>query len=174
MTFGPLASCGWSYCWQHHMFSSYQRESPKGTGMAWLLRISQCRSHHPLEAAAAAVTQCSHTRAMIDVKLRMSERSEGDQQLLYLLRGMMEWCIYPPQVRGFPTRSGAPFKGTQQHCFSVGMSALLCWCAFAMQVPSKLRGRKELVSWSCTEQAMMQLIKSRDPTGTFKVPLPCK
>ncbi len=40
-----------------------------------------------------------HTRAVIDAKLRMSERSEGDRQLLYLLRGMMEWCIYPPPVR---------------------------------------------------------------------------
>jgi hypothetical protein len=28
-----------------------------------------------------------------------------------------------------------------------------------------MRGRKELVSWSCTEQAMMRLIKARDPTG---------
>jgi hypothetical protein len=41
-----------------------------------------------------------HTRARIDAKLGMAERAEGDRQLLYLLRGMMEWCIYPPPVRG--------------------------------------------------------------------------
>ena len=32
-------------------------------------------------------------------------------------------------------------------------------------MPSKRKGRKEIVSWSCTEQALMRLIKARDPNG---------
>ena len=39
------------------------------------------------------------TQKVLDAKLHLGGRSQGERQLIYLLRGMMELCIYPPQVR---------------------------------------------------------------------------
>ncbi len=78
------------------------------------------------------------TRALLEVKLALRGRPEGDRQMVFLLRGLMEWCIYPPQAPSL-------LHEQQQH----------------------LRGRKArlLMSWSCTEEALLQLARSRDPTG---------
>ncbi|GAX83052.1 hypothetical protein CEUSTIGMA_g10478.t1 [Chlamydomonas eustigma] len=70
-----------------------------------------------------------HSQSILDAKLRTSRHSSGDRQLLYLLRSLMEWCIYPPS-----------------------------------QIQSRLRGRKEIVAWSCTEENILRMIKTRDPT----------
>lgn len=37
------------------------------------------------------------TAARLDAQLRASGRPPGDTQLLHLLRGMTDLCIYPPQ-----------------------------------------------------------------------------
>jgi serine/threonine protein kinase len=43
------------------------------------------------------------TQRVLDAKLQLGGRSQGERQLIYLLRGMMELCIYPPQVsQGLP------------------------------------------------------------------------
>lgn len=38
------------------------------------------------------------TQAALDIRLDLGGKRPGQRQLLYLLRGMMEMCIYPPQV----------------------------------------------------------------------------
>ena len=40
------------------------------------------------------------TRALLEVRLALRGRPEQERQQLFLLRGLMEWCIYPPQVGG--------------------------------------------------------------------------
>ncbi|GIL50633.1 hypothetical protein Vafri_6764 [Volvox africanus] len=76
------------------------------------------------------------TRALLEARLALRGRPESERQLVFLLRGLMEWCIYPPQAPS--VHSGPP-----------------------------LRGRKSrlLMSWSCTEEALLNLAKSRDPLG---------
>ncbi|GIL81024.1 hypothetical protein Vretimale_9291 [Volvox reticuliferus] len=76
------------------------------------------------------------TRALLEVRLALRGRPESERQLVFLLRGLMEWCIYPPQA---PSTPSGPL----------------------------LRGRKSrlLMSWSCTEEALLTLAKSRDPLG---------
>ncbi|PNH02892.1 hypothetical protein TSOC_011092 [Tetrabaena socialis] len=39
------------------------------------------------------------TRALLEARLALRGRPESERSLLFLLRGLMEWCIYPPQVR---------------------------------------------------------------------------
>lgn len=38
------------------------------------------------------------TRALLEARLALRGRSEAERQMVFLLRGLMEWCIYPPQV----------------------------------------------------------------------------
>ncbi|EFJ45112.1 hypothetical protein VOLCADRAFT_94614 [Volvox carteri f. nagariensis] len=78
----------------------------------------------------------SATRALLEARLALRSRPESERQLMFLLRGLMEWCIYPPQAPSTP--SGPPLRG---------------------------RKSRPLMSWSCTEDAMLSLAKSRDPTG---------
>ena len=51
-----------------------------------------------------------HTRTVMDARLRLGSKTEGERQMLYLLRGLMDWCIYPPQVGG-----GASWIGASTH-----------------------------------------------------------
>lgn len=38
------------------------------------------------------------TRARLDARLALRGRPAGERALVFLLRGLMEWCVYPPQV----------------------------------------------------------------------------
>jgi serine/threonine protein kinase len=46
------------------------------------------------------------TRAALDLKLQLQGKGDMERHLLYLLRGMMELCIYPPLVRLGGRRKG--------------------------------------------------------------------
>eukprot|EP00878_Enallax_costatus_P036950 GHUV01041601.1.p1 GENE.GHUV01041601.1~~GHUV01041601.1.p1 ORF type:complete len:104 (-),score=5.10 GHUV01041601.1:39-350(-) len=85
-----------------------------------------CRYHHPLAAGLerlhaydiwssgvvmlelilgtpSVFTPSPATRAAVDKQLHLQGRPTEERQLLYLLRGLMELCIYPPRVSG-PSR----------------------------------------------------------------------
>lgn len=80
-----------------------------------------CRYHHPLLAGIdrlhaydiwsagvvmlelilgtpAVFTPSQVTRAAVDKQLHLHGRPTEERQLLYLLRGLMELCVYPPRV----------------------------------------------------------------------------
>jgi hypothetical protein len=46
----------------------------------------------------AVFAPSSPTRAALDKQLRLRGRGVEERQLLYLLRGLMELCLYPPRV----------------------------------------------------------------------------
>eukprot|EP00955_Chlamydomonas_euryale_P087177 364274-Chlamydomonas_euryale.AAC.5 len=75
-----------------------------------------------------------HTRALLDAQLDAARRPPGDRELLHLLRGMMEWCVYPPDAR-------------------------------SRQRGGHEDGRKQLLTWSCSDDAVAALIRARDPLG---------
>ncbi|MEW5311637.1 MAG: hypothetical protein WDW38_003335 [Sanguina aurantia] len=75
------------------------------------------------------------TAARLDAQLRASGRPPGDTQLLHLLRGMTDLCIYPPQQSG---QTASRKSGPRDQL---------------------------LLAWRCTESALMTLILAKDPTG---------
>mmetsp|Transcript_18856 Transcript_18856/g.47617 ORF Transcript_18856/g.47617 Transcript_18856/m.47617 type:complete len:368 (-) Transcript_18856:237-1340(-) len=83
----------------------------------------------------------ARTRAMLDARLQLSAQlgAEGRQRL-FLLRGMMELCIYPP----LPAPKPASDRRREG-----GDSA----------------GRQAPVQWSCSDTAVMELLAARDPSG---------
>ncbi|KAG2490062.1 hypothetical protein HYH03_011527 [Edaphochlamys debaryana] len=96
------------------------------TGVVWLELVLGTPQVWQLPAA---------TRALLEAKLALRARPDSERHLVFLLRGLMEWCIYPPQA---PSTAGPP-----------------------------LRGRKSrlLMQWSCTQDALLALARSRDPLG---------
>jgi hypothetical protein len=146
-----------------------------------------------LTMAAPQVWQLpGSTRAMLDARLALRGRPEAERHLAFLLRGLMEWCIYPPQVGSRPCRKGPGERDTCSCLLRMSSSRgrrsacaylrRLVWCRVAWrdgpQAPASwpgggppLRGRKSrmLVSWSCTEESLLALARSRDPLGGLGV-----
>eukprot|EP00878_Enallax_costatus_P010077 GHUV01010518.1.p1 GENE.GHUV01010518.1~~GHUV01010518.1.p1 ORF type:complete len:851 (+),score=193.00 GHUV01010518.1:408-2960(+) len=81
------------------------------------------------------------TRAAVDKQLHLQGRPTEERQLLYLLRGLMELCIYPPRVTSTPIN---PQRATIQ----AGLDKT------PLPIP-----------WSCCDDALLKLISSRDPQG---------
>lgn len=85
----------------------------------------------------------ARTRALLDARLRLERKSAEDRQQIYLLRGMMELCIYPPTLPAKRKEGGSGEKGQEGD-----------------------RQQHSVLQWSCSEPALLETLRSRDPTGT--------
>jgi hypothetical protein len=111
-------------------------------------------------------------QARLDARLGLRAKAAGDRQLVYLLRGMMEMCLYPPQASCEPgegwggrwtLRAGQEGDGGGRQ----GVPAeVLLHTRRKVQVPSKERGRREQlpVAPGCTEDVLLQQLAARDPS----------
>ena len=142
----------------------------------------------------------ARTRALLDHRLK--PRSEAERQKAYLMRGLMELCIYPPRhhrrCRPAPgsrsslssvkiecngeeagcSGNGGRFlrkhenDGEQGGGVSKGIGNVVSGpeSGGSREDKAHAKGRQceeqwSLVSWSCSEESLMELIRSRDPTG---------
>ncbi|GMH38468.1 hypothetical protein BSKO_06352 [Bryopsis sp. KO-2023] len=117
------------------------------------------------------------TRALLDHRLRLSSLPEPERERAYLLRAMMEFCIYPPTSVDPRKKRKVKTEGAshQQHSKGESKSSkpeggkLVKKRGKAENKKRKSVEDKErassIVLWSCSEEALMKLIKSRDPTG---------
>ncbi len=120
---------------------------------------------------------------------RLARIPPADRATALLLRGLHQWCIAPPAARA--PAAASPQAGARQqeqpvhpnqrppHASSASsasdsrdgsgdLGTNPQPSAAAQQVhPSAGRAEDEtvVVPWECTDQALLQLLRSRDPTG---------
>eukprot|EP00798_Chlamydomonas_sp_ICE-L_P015892 gene15892-22024_t len=97
--------------------------------------------------------------AVLEVRLHLQDHSEGDRQLVYLLRGLIEHAQAVLEVR---LHLQDHSEGDRQLVYL--LRGLIEWCIYPPQPPHHKRGRKELMSLSCTEETLMKMVALRDPT----------
>jgi serine/threonine protein kinase len=112
------------------------------------------------------------TRAAVDKQLQLKGRPAGERQLLYLLRGLMELCLYPPRVTGSNPARRAAFTGSGGDTTSGTRSEAAVKGKIRGQPGSSTNSSSSSSSsasvplpWSCSENSLLQLVASRDPTG---------
>jgi hypothetical protein len=113
------------------------------------------------------------TRAAVDKQLRLRARPDGERQLLYLLRGLMELCVYPPAAAaarpgGGGRRRHAGDAATASAAEGAGSAADAGAAAAAAGDDARggSRGRAAQplpLPWSCSEEALLLLVAGRDP-----------
>jgi len=98
----------------------------------------------------------ARTRAMMDVKLHLEHKPEEERQRIYLLRGMMELCVYPPEPSSSRRHRGSSSGSlnAEQQQQQAGEAA-----------GEEAEPAGPPVQWSCSEPALLHLLSSRDPTG---------
>lgn len=124
------------------------------------------------------------TRALLIHQLNLSTLPELEQERALLLRAMMEFCIYPPsqQTNRF-TKSKKHVRSNPNTNSKRDSSRLESYSADngspvvneQRSKSDKIRGsinedvdnipNASIVSWSCSEAALLKLIKARDPAG---------
>lgn len=119
------------------------------------------------------------TQALLDHRLRLAQLPAADAAAALLLRGLMELCIYPPQPLGSTsshagTRSGSGTSSSDDGRSAQGAGDLTSDTAAervaeaaaaagsashtAEQQLSSKHGENSLpVSWSCTDEAVLQV-----------------
>ena len=95
------------------------------------------------------------------------------QSVLYLLRGYMELCIYPPRPI-HRSKEGTPGNYTWQHATSASFAGTAnphdCGPTHGdtpeepMVDGTGTEGQLPL-SWSCSDESIMQRLQARDPSG---------
>ncbi|CAD7695660.1 unnamed protein product [Ostreobium quekettii] len=148
----------------------------------------------------------ARTQALLEQTIDMKARSEAEKQHAYLLRGLMELCIYPPWNRRpcwHSTTGENPGSVATNACEEGAMDCQAeqdsrgdnskneelhqprdghsrdefahdegraFWGTLrggdgATAQKPRCEGETPIVSWSCSEDALLEIIKSRDPTG---------
>ncbi|KAI8471128.1 MAG: hypothetical protein J3K34DRAFT_468469 [Monoraphidium minutum] len=105
------------------------------------------------------------TRAALDRSLRLRGRPAAERAQLYALRGMLELCIYPPrkQPAGKGERKGVGRARGDAGAHTGGGAA--SGGGGGGGGGSGGGGGAFLVPWSCSDDSLLRLIASRDPTG---------
>ena len=135
------------------------------------------------------------TQALLDHRLKLAQLPAADAAAALLLRGLMELCIYPPQPlsstsshagthSGSKTSSsdasgntqGAGDLASDPAAERVAEAAAAAGSAFhtaEQQLGSKHAENSLPVSWSCTDEAVLQVHQLVRSSALFAVPGHC-
>lgn len=122
------------------------------------------------------------TRALLIHKLNLYTLSHSEQERALLLRAMMEFCIYPPSQHTYKLTKSKKYTQSSPSTSSRHRSPHLDKSS-AERTSSlrndEMRGNPDedidsipsasMVAWSCSEEALLKLIKSRDPSGDVHI-----
>ncbi|KAK9817610.1 hypothetical protein WJX74_001274 [Apatococcus lobatus] len=116
----------------------------------------------------------SRTKAIMQRELHLESKTEEVQSLLYLLRGYMELCIYPPRPQPKHNSQHPSKSGREADDFTHGSDI---WGATPIFGSDSLFHRGLLadlsddshdqvpLAWNCSEDFLMELLQARDPAG---------